>query len=120
MRDFDQYARRMRLMYIFHGQGNEPHPFHVKSTWKPPIQQSVALESYLEEVKSELADLKLTKPKNNLTPAERTALKALKRDNGINVKKADKGTTTVALNEYRRQKTRRSNPTGQHKLLQVS
>jgi len=27
-------------------------------TWKPPMQQSVALESYLEEVKSELADLK--------------------------------------------------------------
>ena len=60
----------MRLMYIL---DNEPHPFHVKSTWEPPIQQSVALESYLE-VKSELADLKLTKPENNLTPAERTAL----------------------------------------------
>lgn len=82
-------------MHIFHGQGNEPHPFHVKSTWKPPIQQSVALESYLEEVKSELADLKLTKPKNNLLPAERAALKALKRDSG---KKADKGTTTVVMN----------------------
>lgn len=85
-------------MYIFHGQDNEPHPFHVKSTWKPPIQQSVALESYLEEVKSELADLKLTKPKNNLPPAERAALKALKRDSGINIKKADKGTTTVVMN----------------------
>jgi len=34
-----------------------PHPFDVKSTWEPPIQQSVALESYLEEVKSDLADV---------------------------------------------------------------
>ena len=47
LRDFDQFARRMRLMYIFHGQDNEPHPFHVKSTWEPPIQRSAALESYL-------------------------------------------------------------------------
>ena len=37
LRDFDQFARRMRLMYIFHGQDNEPHPFLVKSTWEPPI-----------------------------------------------------------------------------------
>ena len=38
----------MRLRYIYHGQDKEPHPFHVKSTWIPPIQQliqpSVALE----------------------------------------------------------------------------
>ncbi|XP_044176756.1 uncharacterized protein LOC122959498 [Acropora millepora] len=88
----------MRLKYIFHGQNKEPHPFHVKSTWKPPIQQSVALESYLEEVRSQLADLKFTKPKNNLSPAERKALKALKGDTEINIKKADKGTTTVVMN----------------------
>ena len=98
LRDFDQFARRMRLMYIFHGQDNEPHPFHVKSTWEPPIQQSFALESYLEEVKSELADLKLAKPRNNLLPAESEALKALKHKNKINIKKADKETTTVVMN----------------------
>ena len=85
LRDFDQFARNMRLKYIFHGQNKEPHPFHVKSTWKPPIQQSVALESYLEEVRSQLADLKFTKPKNNLSPAERKALKALKGDTEINI-----------------------------------
>ena len=98
LHDFDQFARRMRLMYICHGQDYEPHPFHVKSTWEPPIQRSVALESYLEEVKSELADLKLAKPRNNLLPAEREALKALKHNNEINIKKADKGTTIVVMN----------------------
>ena len=93
-----QFARNMRLKYIFHGQNKEPHPFHVKSTWKPPIQQSVALESYLEEVRSQLADLKFTKPKNNLSPAERKALKALKGDTEINIRKVDKGTTIVVMN----------------------
>jgi len=39
-----------------------------------------------------------SKPKNNLNPAEREALKALKRDTNINLKKADKRTTSVVLN----------------------
>ena len=46
LRDFEQFARRMRLQYIFHGQNKEPHPFHVKSKWMPPVQPSIALESY--------------------------------------------------------------------------
>ena len=49
--DFNQFARRMRLQYIFHGEENEPHPFHVKSDWEPPVQLSVALETFLEEAK---------------------------------------------------------------------
>ena len=97
LRDYDNFARRMRLRDIFHGQDKEPHLFHVKSTWKPPVQPSVALESYLEEVRTQLAEVKLTKPKNNLPPKEREALKALKTSNEINLKKADKGTTTVVL-----------------------
>ena len=98
LRDFDQFARRMPLMYIFRGENNEPHPYHVKSAWKPPIQRSVALESYLEEVKSDLAEIEITKPKNNLPPAERETLRALKRDTEINLKKADKRTITVVMN----------------------
>ena len=78
LRDFDHFARRMRLQYIF----------HVRSTWKPQVQPSVALESYLEEVKIQLAELELKNPKDNLNPAERETLlsvsrsvpKALKRD----------------------------------------
>ena len=50
--DFNQFARRMRLQYIFQGEENEPHPFHVKSdSWEPTVQPSVALETFLEEVK---------------------------------------------------------------------
>jgi len=79
------------VLYIFHGQNRECHPFHVKLTWKLPVQPSLALESYLEEVKTQLAEVKLTKPKNNPPPQEREALKALKNNNEINLKKADKG-----------------------------
>ena len=56
----------MRPKYIFHQENKEPHPFHVKSDWNPPVQKSVALESYLESVKIQLAEIKPIKPKNNL------------------------------------------------------
>ena len=48
----------MPLQYIFYEQNKEPHPFHAKSNWMPPVQQSVALESYSESVKTQLADIK--------------------------------------------------------------
>ena len=48
----------MPLQYIFYEQNKEPHPFHAKSNWMPLVQQSVALESYSESVKTQLADIK--------------------------------------------------------------
>ena len=89
----------MRLKYILQGDDKDPHPFHVKSTWVPPIQQSVALESYLEEVKLQLAECHFTKPRNNLPPVEREALKSIKSDETIDIRKADKGTVTVLMNK---------------------
>ena len=41
----------MQLQYIFRGEENEPHPFHIKSDWEQPVQPSVVLETFLEEVK---------------------------------------------------------------------
>ena len=98
LKDFENFARRMRLQYFFFGEDKEPHPFHVKSNWIPPVQKSVALESYLEEVKVQLAEIQLTKPKDNLLNTERKALKTLRENPNINLKKADKGTRTVVLN----------------------
>ena len=69
-----------------------------KSNWEPPVQPSVTLESHLEEVKTELAEVKISKPKNNLPKNERQAHQELQKKNNINVKKADKGTTTVIVN----------------------
>ena len=71
--------------------------FYVKSTWETPVQQLVALETFLEEVKFELANIPIRRPKDNLSPGERRALHNLLGDNTIIVKKADKGTTTVIM-----------------------
>ena len=55
LKDFNNFARAMRLRYMFGDKKKTtPHPFHVKSTWQPPIQNSVALEKYLEKTKLEL------------------------------------------------------------------
>ena len=40
LQDFEQFRRRIRLQYIFHGKNKEPYPFHVKSNWIPPVQPS--------------------------------------------------------------------------------
>ena len=89
----------MLLQYIFHGQHNEPHPFHVKSNWMPPPQQPITFTSYLESVKTQLADIRINKPKNNLLRNELTALKELKNNSAIELKNVDEGTTTVIMNK---------------------
>ena len=99
LRDYEDFARRMRLKYMFHGQNREIHPFYVKSDWEPPVQPSVALESYLEEVTLLLTEIHITKPKHNLSRNEQKALNELKQNHNINLKKADKGSTTVVVNK---------------------
>ena len=39
----------------------------------------------------------ITKPRNNLLPAEQQALRDLKTNTEINIRKADKGTTSVFM-----------------------
>ena len=77
------------------------HPFHVKSTWQPPIQNSVALERYLEETKLELASTVFHAPLDNISASESKAIGSLKRNSKINLKKADKGTTQYSHYEHR-------------------
>ena len=88
----------MLLQYIFYGQEKEPHLFHVKSDRNPPVQHSVALETFLEEDRFELATTNIEKLKDNLTHGERCALKELSRERNIILRKADKGSTTVIMN----------------------
>ena len=97
LRDFEQFPRRMQLQYKYYRTEKEHHPSYIKSNWNPRVQQSVALKSYLEEVKISFAEIKLTKPKNNLSPTEREELKEC--DKQINLKKADKGTNTVVIED---------------------
>ena len=89
----------MHLRYIYHGKEKEKHPFYVKSNWVPPVQLSVTLETYLEEIKLQLAEIEITHPKKTLSQPERQAIKALRENSKINIKKAFKGTTTVIMNK---------------------
>ena len=89
----------MCLKFMLHGKNREVHPFYVKSDWNSPVQPSVALESYLEEVKSQLAEIKITRPRNNSSRKEYEALTGLKQNTDINLKKADKGSTSVVMNK---------------------
>ena len=89
----------MRLKYVFHGKNKEIHPFYVKSNWNPLVRPPVGLESYLEKVKSHLAEIEITKPKCNLSVKEHQALTEIKQNTDINMKKADKGSTIVVMNK---------------------
>ena len=77
----------MRLKYMFADKKKStPYPFHVKSSWQPPVQNSVALEKYLEDTKLEL-DSVVFRPQNDNTSAnERKAVFWLKRNSEINLK----------------------------------
>ena len=68
------------------------HPFHVKSMWQPPIQNSIALERYLKETKLEIASIGFYSTLDNISANERNVT-----DESINLKKADKGTTTIII-----------------------
>ena len=75
LRDFNQFARRMRLRYIYHGRGKMEHPYYVKPNWEPPVQRSVTLEKYLEETKIKLSEMETTKPKPNMPKSEREVIR---------------------------------------------
>ena len=98
LKDFDHFARTMRLKYMLaKKQKTSAHPFHVKSTRQPPVQNSVALENYLEETKLEIASAIFRPQFDNISANQKNAISALKRNNKINLKKVDKGTTTIIL-----------------------
>ena len=81
----------MRLECMFADKKKTtPHPFYVKSSWQPPVQNSVALEKCLVETKLEL-DLVVSRHQNdNISANERKAIFSLKRNSEINLKKLTK------------------------------
>ena len=76
----------MRLQYICAHSAGKPHPFHVKSNLQPPPQPSVALESYLERTKFEIASITFSNKKDNLSARQREALKTLSANRDLSQK----------------------------------
>ena len=74
----------MRLTYMFADiNKTTSHPFHVKSSWQPSVQNSVALEKYLEETKLELDSVVFRPQNDNISANERKAIFSLKRNSEI-------------------------------------
>ena len=82
-----------------------PHPHHLPNCktnlilltlnrTAPAICKS---ETFLGEVKLELAIIEFDKPKNNISTGERQTLKELSPNKSIILKKSDKGNTTVLM-----------------------
>ena len=90
----------MRLKYLFANSESKPHPFHVNPKWQPPPQPSVALENYLERTKFEIATTVFSDARDNLSAKQRQTLSALRANKRVNIKRADKGTTTVVMDTY--------------------
>ena len=89
----------MRLQFMFYSQKKRATPLHVKSSGELPIKPLVALETYLGESKTQLAAVKIFKPKTNFPHRERQAIKEIEQNTNVNVKKANKWTTTVIMNK---------------------
>ena len=92
----------MRLKFLFADRNSKPRPFHVKSNWQPPPQPSVALENYLEQTKYEIATISFCDTQDNLSAKEWEALQKLRANTTVNIKKADKGNTTVVMDTQRK------------------
>ena len=98
IKDFNSFTRNMRLKFLFADRNSKPHPFqYVKSKWRPPPQPSMALENYLKRTKYEIATISFCNTQDNLSAKEREALKKLRGNTKVNIKKADKGNTTVVM-----------------------
>lgn len=109
--DIEAFYRRLKLHAFFNDANrtlngnqsdtpNEDNPykkFQPKSTWTPREEPNPTVSTYIARCRAEIGDISnLPKLKtNNLSKAERDALKSLKQRNDIVIKPADKGGSIV-------------------------
>ena len=99
LRDFKGFQNRMRWSYIFsHSESKPIHPFYMKTNRDADPVTSTKLESFLDNVHTDIAHLRFRRIRDNLCPEERNALETLATHKEIILKKADKGSTTVLMN----------------------
>ena len=85
-------ARSMRIRYLASIKKWGPrHKFRNPSTWIPGPVPSMALENYLEGMKTELCKVTIKNVQPNITKVELKALNNLRKNPNIVLKKFDKG-----------------------------
>ncbi|CAG2210450.1 unnamed protein product [Mytilus edulis] len=111
LKDYNEFARKLRCRYMFSQEKTDLHPFRSNTGYKP-ASTCHTLENYIDLTKLELSFLPIERNvKNNLTKGERIALRNLKNDETIVIKKADKNSNCVILDrlDYITEVTRQLN-----------
>ena len=98
LHDANKFIRKMRLRYIMRHKQNKKYPFKMKFKWIPYTTENTTLENYPEATKLELANIPFQNTQQNITRAERIALKTLSKNKEITIKPFDKGRNTAVLN----------------------
>ena len=107
--DLERYFRCLRLKEFFlddeeqsDDDDAQPH-FCPPSMWMPPKCGDAALENYIQkfraDVKQQLQVNQLKRCTDNLTSAERIALRRLRQRMDVVIKPADKGSAVVILSK---------------------
>ena len=94
-RDFEDFARRMRLKWYFRNEPsysfNERPSFTTTSSWKPP-KGNPSLELFLSQIEKELFEVcKSNLGYSNFSKEEWQCMRLLANDKSIVIKKADQG-----------------------------
>ena len=114
--ELDNFARNLRIKEHFGSKevegGDEvsydsasedacAYRFVKKSKWVPKPSKNVTLESFIDNVKSDiLRTAKVnTDTFDNLTPGEHTVLQSLRSNEDIIIKPADKGSSVVVMDK---------------------
>ncbi len=103
LRAATEFGRKIKLNYIFKNpnrtfifDNRTREPFTNKSNWDPPNKMIPdTILTKINQMENEIKELAITKEKPNCPPEEIKALKKLKSNPNIIIKKADKGTAVV-------------------------
>lgn len=98
MRDFNEFARKLRCKFLFYSKNENIHPFRENSKYEPHYSCD-ALENYIFQTKHELSSMQPRRFRDNLKPGERSSISSLLRDKSILIKKADKSNNVVVLDK---------------------
>ena len=125
-----QYRRNMYLQYHYRLSNNNHirHPFKAKSYFTPPLPDNANLLQYMSCILLELKtsngqnkDNKTTRLNNNVSNAEKQAIKNLRNSEQVTVKPADKGGAIVIWprESYIAQANKQLNDKRNYKLIET-
>ena len=100
---YNKFKRRLILKHMFNTKSgtntkSTHNPFHTYSSWNPADPDNLSLQKYLADVYTDLSNLHNHRPNtDNLSEAEKLALKELDSNPDIVIKLADNGGKIVVL-----------------------